>query len=214
MAATGKSAAAKKKAATAKKKPKNVKVKVHKDKGPKAAAKPLPKDWPVTSRPPSFQSTDSALRPGSLLQEVCNGQDIHLNKQAVQAPSLAKEKGRFLIILPGNVCLKSLKNSSTNSSQDNESSGDNDILATQTSNDVEEEGGDGAAAKTSKEALPQLGKIQGLGTNNPKLVVSFPGKSEQKSLVFPGAKVNTLSKYMWLNCSAKKKGTVACKVNT
>ena len=231
MAPTSKASSTKKKVAVvAKKKSQEVKVRLNKS-IPLPPAKPLAEDWPVTSRPPTLKSTDSALRPGSLLQEICNGQDIHLNKQALQAPSISKEKGRYLLILPGNMSFRGLKNSTqsmeeevvgvksfTQQSVEEEAVEQGEELATQKSveeGEDEEQGDQGAAAKASgisnKINVPQLGKIEGLSTANPTFRIAFPDSN--KSLVFPGTKVNTLSKYMWLNCSARKKGTVACKVS-
>ena len=227
MAPTNK-ASTKKKAAVAAKKSQEVKVRLNKS-IPLPAAKPLADDWPVTSRPPTLKPTDSALRPGSLLQEICNGQDIHLNKQALQAPIISKEKGRYLLILPGNMSFRGLKSTAQpveeetmegkSSTQESLEEGaveeGEDIVKKKSVEEGEddEEGEEGAvkaSGTSSKANVPQLGKVEGLSTANPKLRIVFPGST--KSLVFPGTKVNSLSKYMWLNCSARKKGTVACKV--
>jgi hypothetical protein len=61
----------------------------------------LPADWPVSSYPVTYPNDASALRPGSLLQHKCSGRDIHLPRSAVTAPNIDKEKGKFLLILPG-----------------------------------------------------------------------------------------------------------------
>jgi hypothetical protein len=73
----------------------------------------LPLSWPVSSRPSTLPSTTttnttqypvSALAPGSLLRQKCNGQDIHLAKTAMVMASTttSKEKGKFLLLFPGN----------------------------------------------------------------------------------------------------------------
>ncbi|KAL3942515.1 MAG: hypothetical protein SGARI_000245, partial [Bacillariaceae sp.] len=67
---------------------------------PKVVPK-LPPDWPVTSCPPSYPADASALRPGVLLQEKCSGQDIHLARSAAASVSIDKEKGKLLLIFPG-----------------------------------------------------------------------------------------------------------------
>ena len=205
-------------------------------------AKPLPQDWPVTSKPPSISSEHSALRPGSLLQEKCSGLDIHLNRQTLIAPSIAKEKGRYLLILPGTFSFKTINAGDTSSSTGKEDAvaastihdGDDDAAHNDDDDDnneeeEEDEGDDPKSVSafnksvlpihkptTTAVAVPQFGNIQGLSTPNPKLRIAFPrGESGHgRSLVFPGTKVETSSKYLWLNCSAKKKGTVACKVRT
>jgi hypothetical protein len=212
MAAT-KNASTKKKVAVVAKKSQEIKVRLNKSAPPPAAKViPLPNDWPAASRPPALKSTDSALRPGSLLQEVCNGQDIHLNKQSLQAPSISKEKGRYLFILPGNMSFRGLKRT-TKSMGDEVVEKSEDLVEKKSMEDGDDEEGEGTAKDdgvSSKIAVQSLGKIEGLSTLNPKLRVAFPDSN--KALVFPGTKVNTLSKFMWLNCSGRKKGTVACKV--
>lgn len=226
----------------------SLQVKVQRPNAPKIRAKPLPNNWPVASRPPKLSSDQSALRPGSLLQEVCSGQDIHINKQALLAPSIAREKGRYLLILPGVLSFKRLKaigeTTSTELSEQQKSSPQqppeesNDeeteppsnetptetkssqMVAVDEEEDADEEEeeidhgqqgeGIGSGKPSAKPTLPHFGTVEGLSTATPKLRISFPNSN--KSLVFPGSKVPTSSKYMWLNCSARKKGTVTCKV--
>lgn len=228
MAPTSKSTSAKKakKAAPTKKSHSSSPLKVERPTIVKRA-KPLPSDWPVASRPPTLAASDSALRPGSLLQQVCNGQDIHLNKQALVPPSLAKEKGRYLLILPGTLNLKSIQQQvsgdlATNdnlseppSQDDNDEDVDNNNNYNDDQEDEEDEEKVSSSQPTANTVkpttiLPQLGKVVGLSTATPKLRIAFPDCG--KSLVFPGTKVPTSSKFMWLNCSNRKKGSVACKV--
>lgn len=224
------------------------KVKVHRSTNqPRPRATPLPDDWPVASVPPQFSAEQSALTPGSLLQELCSGQDIHINKQALVAPSISKEKGRYLLILPGVFSFKPIKQASstsvaTTTTATNSASAEPTqeeplpaLTQTQDSEDVlgntnqdesddddddnDEPGKESTATTTTtnnnnkpKSSIPQLGNLEGLATPHPKLRISFPAL--QKSLVFPGTKVHTSSKYMWLNCAARKKGTVTCKVRS
>jgi hypothetical protein len=203
----------------------------------------LPEDWPVTSRPPIYPPTASALAPGSLLQNTCNGNDIHLARNAVTRPNLAKEKGKYLLILPGNLSLKKLANNDNKRSVAESSiglsqaSGDigpsevssdiglsqtTDIGLSQTTNTGLSQSSVDATKKvpqtclsqssvdaTKKVPPPTLGTVQDLSTDHPKFVIPFP---DGRTLVFPGKKVETTSKYMIISCSTKKKGSVVCKV--
>ena len=194
----------------------------------------LPDDWPVSSHPPTIPKEASALRPGSVVQEKCNGEDIHLNRAAVVQPSITKEKGKYLIILPGMLSLKpshmrnkynaSLSSSSStaagetlsqpSSSQKDDDENDNDVEMTQDSTTNDEAttkkrsaAGGGTAAAGSQ----SLGKLEGLAKGKPELKVPFPNG---RMLVFPGKIIPTTSKYIMLNCSTSKNGSVQCKVRT
>jgi hypothetical protein len=178
----------------------------------KAPPPTLPKDWPVTSRPPIYPPTASALAPGSLLQHTCSGNDIHLARNAVARPNLAKERGKYLLILPGNLSLKKLANNDNKRSLSQSSIGlaeaSSNIGISQTTNTGLSQS---SVDATKKVPPPILGTIQDLNTDHPKFVIPFP---EGKTLVFPGKKVETTSKYMILSCSTKKKGSVVCKVRS
>ena len=50
--------------------------------------------------------SSTALRPGPVIQN-CSGTDIQLARSAVSVASVTKEKGRYLLILPGLMSLKS-----------------------------------------------------------------------------------------------------------
>lgn len=198
-----KKAAAKKSTTTKAKAVKIVRKPKHEPPSKKKKAPPptLPKDWPVTSRPPIFPPTASALAPGNLLQHTCSGNDIHLARNAVARPSLAKEKGKYLLILPGNLSLKKLasdKKKGSLSQASNNGLSQNTVGLSQSSGDA-----------TKKAAVPTLGTVQDLNTDYPKFVIPFP---DGRTLVFPGKIVETTSKYIMLSCSMKKKGSVACKV--
>jgi hypothetical protein len=172
----------------------------------------LPNEWPVASRLPEYG--DDALAPGLLLKQNCNGQDIHLARNAVQKPNLVKEKGKFLLILPGNLSLKSFTESSKASQLSQVSLSQNSVGLGQTSIGLSQEMNESVPSSqplfTLKKVLPTLGRLTNLSTDQPKLVLKF---SSTKSLVFPGKKVSTSSKYMMLSCSSKRKGHVACKVS-
>jgi hypothetical protein len=71
-----------------------------------AAVATIPKDWPVQSTPvEDFGEDATAYQPGSLVQ-ACSGTDITLARTAVVAPHVGKQKGKFLLILPGMLSLK------------------------------------------------------------------------------------------------------------
>ena len=63
---------------------------------------------------------------------------------------------------------------------------------------------------SSNNSNTTMGRIEGLRTDSPSFRIPFPHLN--KSLVFPGKKIATTSKYLALSCSNKKKGTVQCKV--
>lgn len=195
------SAATKRKVATKKKvKPKTAGGKAtllvsRKRKKPAAAAAIpvpiLPSDWPVASQPPVFPPEASALRPGSLLQQTCSGNDIQLARAACVVPNFDKQKGKFLLIFPGNF---SFGNSSNE---------------TDKATDVKQE--ETTKPPASNAVAATMGRIEGLQTNTPTFKVPFPHL--QKSLVFSGKKIETTSKFLALSCSNKKSGMVQCKVS-
>ena len=130
----------------------------------------LPSDWPVSSQQPTYNPADaSALCPGSLLQHKCSGRDIHLPRSAVTAPNIDKEKGKFLLILPGMMSFHKKKPppSTTTSSaagstkgddveddNDNDKNDDSDVILLDDDNDDDEddgeEGGGGGGTKSQK----------------------------------------------------------------
>ena len=73
----------------------------------------LSKNLPVTSKPPILPTNASALRPGSLLQQICNGRDIQLSRSAVVTPNIEKEKGKYLLIFPGMFSFNNSNNTTT-----------------------------------------------------------------------------------------------------
>ena len=191
----------------------------------------LPNDWPVSSRRQVFPMNASALAPGTLLQNHCNGQDIHLARNAVGRPNLTKEKGKYLIILPGNLSLKSaatatttatknnvIKNNNTNSN-DNENDDDEEENNNNNNNKQQQDLSQSSnksnsnTTTTTTTTTTSFGKINDLDTDNPKLVVPFSSSSTNKLLIFPGKKIELTTKYIMLSCSTKKNGSVACKVS-
>lgn len=201
------SSSAKKKSVAAKAKRTKVAVKRKKDNSDKARPPPvvLPTDWPVSSHPPRFSQTDSALRPGSLLRTTCSGSDITLTRSASAVPVIDTRKGKFLVVFPGNFSFGKL--AATDMSPPSEPEEDS---APEDEDNNDDETKPTTAAK--KPAVATLGRIEGLRTNTPTFRIPFPHL--QKSLLFDGKKIPTTSKYLAFSCSTKKHGTVQCKVRT
>jgi hypothetical protein len=160
-------------------------------------------------------------------------------RSACLVPNFAKEKGKFLLIFPGNFSFGTAIASQSGSGGSGDlSSGkptDSDTaavpgVAASTQSDGDEDGKPSPVVKeenlsettptpvpsaatpplSSSAAATTLGRIEGLRTNNPSFRIPFPHL--QKSLVFAGKKITTTSKYLALSCSNKKNGTVQCKV--
>jgi hypothetical protein len=147
--------------------------------------------------------------------EACNGSDIQLARGASTRPNLAKGRGRYLIILPGIMSLKS-RSKQIKPERENDSKAAV-AKAKQNDEDDEEETkpmGDNGDKKPAtrnpfQPRVTMLGKIQEIESNAPIMKVPF---DDGRSLVFQGKKVDTSSKYMILNCKASK-GSVTCKVS-
>ena len=184
----------------------------------------------------SYSST--ALKPGPVIQQ-CSGTDIQLAKGAMNVASVKREKGRYLLLLPG---LMSLKNSTQSDSTTNVSakpasiaSGDDAVEENENSevtdmekdpykpeNDDAQPSASVAAANNSN--APLLGRLERLNSATPVFRIPFPAESSteghgigssggQRMLCFPGTKVETSSKFMILTCKKKQVGgTVKCKV--
>jgi hypothetical protein len=152
------------------------------------------------------------------LQQTCSGQDIQLVRSASAVPSFEKEKGKFLLVFPGNFSFGSFGRTTPDGrpdaaalpgqaeatpSEDGKPSPEKNHNDGSTTNP-------GEASKTTATPSTTMGRIEGLRTNTPSFRIPFPHL--QKSLVFPGKKISTTSKYLALSCSNKKNGTVQCKV--
>ncbi|KAG7371149.1 hypothetical protein IV203_019719 [Nitzschia inconspicua] len=168
--------------------------------------------------PTDYSPDASALPPGSLLQDKCNGQDVHLAKSAVTTPSIVKERGKFLLLFPGSfsfhkplVKVAAKPDDNKADIDDNDNNNDNnDGDGDRNNQDGNVDNGDSkpAAVATSKKAPPMsLGKLEGLATDTPSFRIPFANRQ----LVFPGKKVSTTSKYILLSCANKQKMAVQCK---
>jgi hypothetical protein len=224
-----------------------------------AAVATIPKDWPIQSAPiEDFGEDATAYQPGSLVQ-ACSGTDITLARTAVVAPHVGKQKGKYLLILPGMLSLKqsvasiqlqSSKESSTteelalaplltqgkddeekdsdndkNDATDNNNNKDQDedskkpaaVAVTVTSKPPPEDSKsqDASSNKSNNNNAEQpvtLGRVEKLATDAPILRVPFPNG---RTLLFPGKKVHTSSKFFMLTCNTRRGrgGSVACKVS-
>jgi hypothetical protein len=220
-----------------------------------AAVATIPKDWPVQSAPvEDFGEDATAYQPGSLVQ-ASSGTDITLNRMAVVAPHVGKQKGKYLLILPGMLSLKqSLASMQTQTqTQSSKESLPEELALTQGKDDEEENVKNDAMdqdddpmdkdqddddddtktpaavtskppedSKSSEDATSNksntvvepvtLGRVENLATDTPVLRVPFPNG---RTLLFPGKKVHTSSKFFMLTCNSRrgKGGSVACKVS-
>jgi hypothetical protein len=172
---------------------------------------PFPSHFPVssmnTSVPKSDDGKDKAvaktsnnnhLKPGDILHR-CTGKDIKMMKNSDSRPNLTIGKGRFLFILPGLLSLRYPKekeskrwskkqdaNTNTNNNVNETVKGDDDII-----------GG---------LSLNSMGKIRGLTTTKPILIVPLPNGD---TLRFEGRKIQSTSKFLVMNC--RSSGIVSCK---
>jgi hypothetical protein len=219
-----------------------------------AAVATIPKDWPVQSAPvEDFSEDASAYQPGSLVQ-ACSGTDITLARTAVVAPHVGKQKGKYLLILPGMLSLKqslasmqmqmqSFKDSSTEElalTQDKDDDEENDqdddkndatmddkgdqdeadskkpaVVASKPPEEDHAKSEDATFIKSNNTAVVEpvtLGRVEKLATDSPVLRVPFPNG---RTLLFPGKKVHTSSKFFMLTCNTRRGrgGSVGCKVS-
>lgn len=158
----------------------------------------LPSDWPVATQPPAFPPKASALRPGSLLQQTCSGNDIQLARAACVVPNFDKQKGKFLLVFPGNFSFGNIPETTTSNAESDKTT------------EVKQEETTATKKSPAEASVATMGRIEGLKTSTPTFRVPFPHL--QKSLVFAGKKIETTSKFLALSCSNKKSGTIQCKV--
>jgi hypothetical protein len=211
----------------------------------------IPSDYPVSSCYPAkeYPPTASALRVGSLLLNNCNGQDVHIAKNATIVPSIDKERGKFLLIFPGTFSFQDNTNNinanntttTTTSSVVPFTKGDQIVMDDTTAAkevspapineeqhvvDMDVDGTNkevtttttattmttstSTSTSTSTVVPPSMGRLMGLRSETPSFHVPFG--TIQKTLIFPGKKILTSTKYLMLSCSNKKSGSVSCKV--
>ena len=203
----------------------------------------LSKNLPVTSKPPILPTNASALRPGSLLQQICNGRDIQLSRSAVVTPNIEKEKGKYLLIFPGMFSFNNNNNTTTTTTkkaaaatkeeeEKEVESDDGDLKSKSVNNDNDDDDDDEDEDDDDsplKETTTKNRKISATIATTPTQIHSLgrieglrtdiptfkiPFPNIQKDLIFPGKKVQTTSKYLIMSCSNKKNGTVQCKVRS
>lgn len=162
--------------------------------------------WPVTTQEPFDLVTEHGLAPGSALL-ACSGSDIVLSRGASAKPNAAKQKGRYIIMLPGILSLRpKSKESGDNGTdkigddEDEEDGAKNGVICT---DDLQVD-----VATKSKTPITNLslGRIEGLTTDTPVLKIPYPNGG---CLTFQGHKVNdSSSRFMMLSF---KRGDVFCK---
>jgi len=204
----------------------------------------LPSHWPISSTKPtnyhlvapeytaepknftgkanrqgSVKMGDSSrLKPGSALLS-CSGSDIQLTKSATSRPNLSIHKGRFLILLPGQLSFKTtvsptqqseafLTKNMTEAAAVSTPAPLADMLNTQHT---------GTETTISHKSLPVtqeaflFGKLDNLETDTPTLTIPFG--SVKKNLVLTGRKIQTSTIFMSLTFKPSSQGTgnVSCK---
>ena len=222
----------------------------------------LPNDWPCRSSSPPrllnfFETLDdedddfgflgqsdgrsyssTALKPGPVIQQ-CSGTDIQLARGAMNVASIKKEKGRYLLLLPGLMSLKTStqsdsttnapakpasKETSDDAVEENENSEITDMEKDWDKHEDDDAQPSASLAAANNSNAPLLGRLERLNSATPVFRIPFPAESStegqdigssggQRMLCFPGTKVETSSKFMILTCKKKQVGgTVKCKV--
>ena len=128
----------------------------------------------------------------------------------VVAPNISKEKGRYLIILPEILNIKSqqqqqqeqVDTQEKKSNNNDEDETDKEEKDTKTDTSSKATCDDAPAKKDAKKVPVSLECMEGMSTDSPMLKVPFPGG---KTLIFPGKKVEYTSKHIMLSCSTQKK---------
>jgi hypothetical protein len=155
------------------------------------------------------------LPPGPRLH-ACSGRDIQVSRGAMTRPNIDKGKGRFLIVLPGLLSLRSGVNDSNSGRPSLSSVSDKNNNNINTNDSMEAEH-DAFALQTdcatavvnpTPPSPTTIGRIDQLASDAPILKIPWQGS---RTLCFPGRKVPTSSEFMVLTC--KSKGSVMCKVS-
>lgn len=172
--------------------------------------------WPVTTQEPFDLVTEEGLAPGSALM-ACSGSDVILSKTASAAPNLAKQKGRYVILLPGILSLRGKEAAAAVKGEGkggDEEDGDTKPAAIETLRSSDDaatavkSSDEAAATKPTKDEKPQkqmMGRIEGLATDTPLLKIPYPNGG---MLTCKGQKVDSSSRFMMLSF---KRGKVNCK---
>ena len=204
----------------------------------------LSKNLPVTSKPPILPTNASALRPGSLLQQICNGRDIQLSRSAVVTPNIEKEKGKYLLIFPGMFSFNNSNNTTTTTTkkaaaatkeeeEEREVESDDGDLKSKSvnndddDNDEDDDDDDDDDESPLKETTTKNRKISATIATNPTQIHSL-GRIEGLRTDIPTFKIpfpniqkdlifpgkKVQTTYLIMSCSNKKNGTVQCKVRS
>lgn len=160
--------------------------------------------WPVTTQEPYDLVTELGLPPGPALL-ACSGSDIVLSRGASAKPSVAKQKGRYVIMLPGILSLRPKSKESPDAGADKTGEDADDRDGT-TDGATDELQADVATKSKATITSTLLGRMEGLSTDTPVLKIPYPNGG---CLTFQGHKVNdSTSRFMMLSF---KKGDVVCK---
>lgn len=160
--------------------------------------------WPVTTQEPYDLVTELGLPPGPALL-ACSGSDIVLSRGASAKPSVAKQKGRYVIMLPGILSLRPKSKESADAGAD-KTGEDEDERDGTTDGATDELQADVATKSKALITSTLLGRMEGLSTDTPVLKIPYPNGG---CLTFQGHKVNdSTSRFMMLSF---KKGDVVCK---
>jgi hypothetical protein len=160
-------------------------------------------------------SKENGLSPGPSLI-ACSGSDISLSRNASVVPNPNKQRGRYIIILPGILSLlpQTSKDITTEDFCGNDKSfldGESKLVDQEIQNlSVDSNGDDVNSRKDSPKASKNtiLGRIEGLATDKPTLVIPHPNGG---SLIFQGYKVKESSSSLLFLSFKPKRGEVVCK---
>mmetsp|Transcript_25261 Transcript_25261/g.37296 ORF Transcript_25261/g.37296 Transcript_25261/m.37296 type:complete len:581 (-) Transcript_25261:76-1818(-) len=158
--------------------------------------------WPMTNEDPLDLVTEPGLTPGAALLS-CTGSDIQLSKGASTRPNAAKQKGRYVFMLPGIMSFRSQhakdkKHEATSESENRNADG---MKEAGRNNDNKELNPSVKLANTTS----VLGRIKGLTSGRPTISIPFPNGG---TLTLKGQHIETSSRFMMLNF---KRGKVTCK---
>mmetsp|Transcript_28556 Transcript_28556/g.43159 ORF Transcript_28556/g.43159 Transcript_28556/m.43159 type:complete len:704 (+) Transcript_28556:95-2206(+) len=168
--------------------------------------------WPVTNEEPLDLVAEPGLTPGPALLS-CSGSDIHLSKGASTRPNAEKQKGRYVMMLPGMLSFR--RQSQQNGREDNnKQEGKSESESQNEDGDTQKTGQN----KVNKESSPNnppsaklanattvLGRIKGLKSGKPTMTIPYPNGG---ILTLKGQQIESSSRFMMLNF---KRGKVTCK---
>jgi len=160
-------------------------------------------EWPISSINPVHNDYNdiAALAPGKILQS-CSGEDIYLSKNSDTQPNFTIGRGRFLLVLPGLLSLRSNSVTPTASSSKENKDSQEEKKQTQPKTKT-------ATTKEPSTTTQMFGTIKNLDTTNPSFNIPLPNG---RMLTLQGRKVKCSSQFLVLTCTgnsnAKKKSEI------